>query len=404
MEYSKLLIVLCLFIAIINALPVPPTDPSSFLEENEVLVETQEEEEITETPAQEEPVDEEPVFVNTDVNSVVADNIGNITNDILGTVSFAIKTALEKELGSESNEASTNGAVNDVIVDLLNKTSDSIKSTVDNILETDIGNTDLKSIATDTADKIGEILGQDMVGSIFENINDKLDIKGKLDAVDAKKILGNTVKSVEDFLNKNLETTKAVVEKTSDDVIESISNANDIASVVTNGVSYLIKSTLCESLENDDKEICNNLSESVIENSATIINEIISSNINLVSGEGLTVACALIPSDVFEKLTSVVVNAITDKIDGEKVSTITNKILTIIINSIEDLLCANKIDAVKAGSVLLKDVSSIATHIINKVNNINTGVVSSLNDKETNSAVATNIANDISGIQESLKE
>ncbi|ORX43428.1 hypothetical protein BCR36DRAFT_586706 [Piromyces finnis] len=429
MEYSKLLLALCLFVALIKAIPIPPSEPSIFLEENgveEVGVEEEfaqvteipfdnEQEETTEIQAAEpvdEPIfidaeaDQEPQDISTDTNNVVAENIGNITNDVLGSVSYSVKTALEEELGTETNDSATNNIVNDVVIDLLTKTSEEIKTAVGSILENDIENTDFQTIASDAAEKVAEILGHNVVTSIASNLDINIDYENI-----AKNVLSSTTESVQDFIKKSLDTSKAVVDQTmtnesSDDL--AISNANDIATMVTNGVSYLIKSTLCESVDNELGEVCENLTNDIIISAAGILNEIISSNIKAAYGNGLTVSCSAIPSEVFEKLTGVIVNSIGTQIgssDADNISKIANSILTVIINSIEDLLCANRADASENGSVLLKDITGIATHIINKVNNINDDVVSTLNDeKEQSNVISGSIANGISEIQETLKE
>ena len=478
MEYSKFLLVLCLFVALIKAIPLPPVDPATFLEENgieapvdepaeapieapaqeeeedipealpaddeeetnipEALPETpidlpvttpeapeeapvfepapeEAQEEPAQVPAQEEPIyvdpeaDQEPQDISTDANGVVAENIGNITNDIIGGVSYAIKTALEQELGTDTNDSATNGIVNDVVVDLLNKTVDEIKTAVNGILENDIENTDFQTIAAEAAGKVGEALGNNVVTSLASNININLDYENV-----AKNVINTTVGNVEEFVKKNLETSKAVVDQTlnnetSDDM--TISNSNDIATMTTNGVSYLLKSTFCESLS-EQAEVCDNIVNNIIVGSAGVLNEIVSSNIKAAPENGLIISCSAIPGDVFEKLTAVVVEAISSQlgdvstIDADNISKIANNVLTLIINSIEDLLCANRTDADEEGSILLKDINGLATHIINKVNSINDNVVSTLNDEKEDdgTTIAGTIASGIDDIQETIKE
>jgi outer membrane biosynthesis protein TonB len=58
----------------------------------------------------------------------------------------------------------------------------------------------------------------------------------------------------------------------------------------------------------------------------------------------------------------------------------------------------------ESGSIIIKDINGLATHIINKINNMNDDVVSTLrNEKEENQNVSGDIASGISNIQESLK-
>jgi len=509
MEYSKLFLVLCFIIALTKAIPVPPIDPATFLEEiqsgefkneipednapanNEVVedpphvveveapnyeeydqndepapafvvehfeepedeqnqefaevpepvqdepvqdepeqdepvqdepvqVEPEQVEPVQDEPAQNEPAQDEQIFIDpeadqepqdisTDTNNVVSENIGNITNDILGSVSFAIKSALEEELGTESNDIATNGLINNVIVDILNKTSDNIKGAVGDILKNDMNNGDnYEQIATNAAEKVADILGHNVITSIASNINFNLDYENI-----SKNVLSSTTKNIQKFIQSNLETSKAVVDQTltnesSEDM--TISNANDIATMVTNGVSYLIKSTLCESLGDDTSDVCDNISNSVIVSVAGVLNDIIKNSVNSANGNGLTIACAAIPSEVFQKLTDPVTNAISSQLntnnEAESVSKMANNVLTLIINSVENLLCADraKNNEDESGSIIIKDINGLATHIINKINNMNDDVVSTLrNEKEENQNVSGDIASGISNIQESLK-
>jgi len=481
MEYSKLFLVLCLIFALSKAIPLPPTDPNTFLEETglsndqnavaegadegaapavkEVVAPNYEEEKEAEAPAAEEQqqieaapeaeapaaeeqqqieaapeaeapaaeeqqvesapaqeeqiiidaeADQEPQDISTDTNGVVSDNIGNITNDVLSNVSFAIKSSLEEELGTEANDEATNGLINNVIVDILEKTSDDIKTTVGEILNNDMNKGQFEQIANEAATKVADVLGNNVLTSIASNINFNLDFE-KI----AKNVLSSTTENVQNFIQKSLNTSKAVVDKTmtnenSDDI--TISNAADIATMVTNGVSYLLKSTLCESLGDGAENVCENLANSIIVSVAGKLNDIIKSSISAnTSGSGLTVACSAIPGEVFKQLTDVVANAITSQLgnsensDPENISKISNNVLTVIINSVNNLLCTGRTDGEESGSVLIKDITGLATHIINKVNYMNEDVTSSLREEKSPAPVSGNIASGISDIQEGIK-
>jgi len=476
MEYSKLLLVLCLIIALTKAIPVPPANPSEVLGENEPLnndeaglapevapaneeeqaeipqvteveapnfeekqepegepapEQIQEAEEVPETeqtvaaepaqePAQEEPIfvdpeaDQEPQDISADTNTVVSENIGNITNDILGSVSFNIKSALEEELGTEANDEATNGLINNVIVDVLSKTSDDIKEAVGKILENDMNSGDnFQGIAADAASKVAEVLGHNVLTSIASNINFNLDFENI-----SKNVLSSTTENVQKFIEKNLEASKAVVDSniTNDSTLTNdssedvtVSNATDIATMVTNGVSYLIKSTLCEALGAEAKDSCENVANSVIVSVAGVLNDIVKNSINSASGNGLNIACSAIPAEVFQQLTGVVTEAVSSQIGKDQengnISNIANSVLTLIINSVEKLLCDGRTDSTEEnGSVIIKDITGLATHIINKVNNINDDVVSTLNnEKQESETTSGSIISSVSGIQEGIK-
>jgi len=367
-----------------------------------------------ENPAQpEEPIyvdpeaDQEPQDISTDTNGAVADNIGNITNEIIGIISYAIKSSLENELGTEANDESTNGFINNVVVDLFNKHADEIKSAIGEILNNDINNGDYESIASEAANKVADILSVDILDAIASNLNFNLDFEKISDNV-----LNGTTENVKEFIMKSLETSDAVVDdtltnETSDDI--AISNANDIATMVTNGVSYIIKNNLCESLGEQLGGVCENLANTIIVSIAGILNNIVTSSIDSASGNGLTIACSIIPSDVFKELTGVVTEAITGQfekngnVDTENINKIANNILTIIINAIEDLLCADRQEN-DFGSVIIKDIGGLASHIINRVNSINDEVTSTLNDENTSENAIGGIATGFSDLQNTIKD
>jgi len=369
MEYSKLLFVLFLFIALINAIPVP-----SF--------------------------EQEPQDISIDANVDVDSKIDDISNDVLSSISYSVKSSIEKDLGSKPNDSSTNGMVNKVVVDLLSKTSDKIKSAISGILKKDIQHIDFQTIANKAAGKVNEVLGNDVLVDIASNIKN-VDYKNV-----ANNVLSNTADSVQDFIKKSLDAGKSIVNQLSDEV--SISDTTGISEMVTNGVSFLIKRTLCESLDDNIKENCNNLSKGIIVSSVEILNKIISSNIKAASGNSISVACSVIPSEVFEKLPSVISNAvstISGSANDNDVNKITNTILTVIINSIESLLCSEKHNTNENGIVLLNDIGSLANNIIRKVNGINNDIVLTLNDKKgKENNISSSIASIISDIQNTIKD
>jgi len=353
--------------------------------------------------------DQEPQDISTDTMGAVSDNIGNITNDIIGNISYNIKTALEKELGTETNDDSSNDMINNVVVDLLNSTAEELKVAVGELLNNNLNSGDFEKIAKETGLRVAEVLGHNVITAIAKNININLDFEDI-----ANNVLNDTSNNVADFVKKSLVTSEAVVEntttnETSTDI--SVSNANDVSTMVTNGISYLIKSNLCQNLgDANAAQLCENIANTVIVSSAGILNKVISNAINSATGGGLSIACSLIPGEVFKQLLGTITNAIAGAInkDDENASVIANNVITIIINTIENLLCGGKSGdsgSGDIGSVIIKDVAGLANHIINNVNSMNENVSKSLVKEmkvEAIPDVSDNISNAIANIQSAI--
>lgn len=352
--------------------------------------------------------DQEPKDISTDTMGAVSDNIGNITNDIIGNISYNIKTALEKELGTETNDESSNDMVNNVVVDLLNTTADQLKAAVGELLNNNLNSGDFEKIAKETGLRVAEVLGHHVITAIAKNININLDFEDI-----AKNVINDTSSNVSDFVKKSLDTSEAVVENTTSNETSSdisVSNANDVSTMVTNGISYLIKSNLCQNLgDANAAQLCENIANTVIVSSAGILNKVISGAINSATGGGLSIACSIIPGEIFKQLLGTITNAIAGAInkDDENAATIANNVITIIINTIENLLCGGKSadNSGDVGSVIIKDVAGLANHIINSVNTMNENVSKSLIKEmkvENIPDVSDNISNAIANIQSAI--
>ncbi|ORX87575.1 hypothetical protein BCR32DRAFT_289230 [Anaeromyces robustus] len=368
--------------------------------------------------SQDEPIyvdpeaDQVPKDISTDTMGAVSDNIGNITNDIIGNISYNIKTALEKELGTETNDESSNDMINNVVVDLLTATAEDLKVAIGDLLNNDLNTGDFETIAKETGLKVAQVLGHNVITAIAKNINLNLDFEDI-----ANNVLNDTSENVSSFVKKALLTSEAVVEdtttnETSTDI--SVSNANDVSTMVTNGISYLIKSTLCQNLgDANAASVCENIANTVIVSGAGILNKVISGAINSATGGGLSIACSLIPGELFKQLLGTLTNAIAGAInkDDENASAIANNVITIIINTVENLLCGGKTAAAtgsdNVGSVIIKDIAGLANHIINKVNYMNEDVANSLRKEVKVDGipdVSDNIANAIANIQTAIVE
>jgi len=172
--------------------------------------------------------------------------------------------------------------------------------------------------------------------------------------------------------------------------LNNIPKDADIASLVTNGISNLIKNNLCATLGNGANDLCESISSTIINSISGILKGVIKASINTATGNTLTIACSIIPSEIFRKLSSVVVNAISSQIgksggNSENVNNIANNVLTVIINSVENLLC-DGVSTNGAGDAIINDISSFINKITNKSKYMN-----------------TDVANGISNVQKAIK-
>ncbi|KAG4084099.1 hypothetical protein H8356DRAFT_1745817 [Neocallimastix lanati (nom. inval.)] len=192
--------------------------------------------------------------------------------------------------------------------------------------------------------------------------------------------------------------------------INSIPKDADIPSLVTNGVSQLIQTNLCSSLGSDEaNSLCQNISSGVLNAASNALTGVIRSSINSASGNGVSIACSLIPNEIFKKLTSGIVNAITTQIansgnaDAENIGNITNTILTVIINTVENLLCSGG-SSNGDGNVIINDISNLINNITHKANYINNDVAASLrNGSQLSTGTNADIATGIADIQDAIK-
>ncbi|OUM64948.1 hypothetical protein PIROE2DRAFT_60356, partial [Piromyces sp. E2] len=358
------------------------------------------------SPEYEKIYDQEAQEFNLGKLTGLIDSVG-LANNVLSNVSSTLKSSIKNQLSGKVSNLS-NSKVNSVVVDLLGKSSGSIISSVGDAL-TNGG--DIETIATDVAEKIVDILEEYIIDAIVSH----LDINSVNKKI-VKAILTEVFDSVENLIKKALKKNNKVkyslspeyeeiydqeYEKEYDqeaqefnvnkltslfsgsnifdgikDVINntSIDDADDLADLVTNAVSYVLKKNLCESLSGDDKKLCNKLSKSIIANTTTIINEIVTTNIEIASGGTVTVACKVLTNSLFDKLSGVVIDVVSDQIgklakDSDKVKKISNKVINIIINTVEDLLCTSKTEAIAAAlkTELGSKVSDLTNGSVNKI-------------------------------------
>jgi len=189
--------------------------------------------------------------------------------------------------------------------------------------------------------------------------------------------------------------------------LKNIPEDADIASLVTDGVSNLIRTNLCSTLNNAGvNNLCENISAKVTSAISGILNKVIKSSINSATGNTLTIACAILPSEVFQQLEGTIKNVISSqisKINDANVSTIANNILTVIVNTVSNLLC-NKGSTNSSGNVIIDNISNLFNSITQKANNINSSVASYMQDgNQYGNSDSQNIANGIANVQKAIK-
>lgn len=195
--------------------------------------------------------------------------------------------------------------------------------------------------------------------------------------------------------------------------ITNISEDTDVASIVTDLVSQLIKNNLCSTLSNGANSLCEELSTNIINSISDILTKGINTSINSFTGNSLSIACSIIPNELFKSLTSTVATAISTTIaknnggDAENASTITNNVITIIVNTVSKLLCSGNSSSTTDdgnGNVIINNISNLINNITQKASYINSNVSSSLiNGSELAEGTDKNIADGFSNIQNSIK-
>jgi hypothetical protein len=192
----------------------------------------------------------------------------------------------------------------------------------------------------------------------------------------------------------------------------TISNINnvpkdDVASTVTNSVSIIIKNNLCSTLGNGANNLCENISSNVISNISGLLNSVIKSSIKSDENNSLSIACSNIPSKIFTNLSSAITSGIYTEVaknggDAQEVRKVTNNIITIIINTINSLICSD--GSKDNGSVVFDDASDLINTITNKVRYMSNNVFSNLiNGYQLAAGSDRNIAINFSDIQNSIK-
>lgn len=327
MQFKKIFLTLGLIAAAAKAVPIPPVEPT--------------------------------VIPAVDVPEVeISENVQGYVDYILSNISYTIKTVLEQELGSEVNAPATIDAVNGVVVDVLSKTNEDITTVVVSALGEDV---DEASAAADAANKVAEILNAKVAEAVAANVSD-ID-----SATVSEKIVADVADVVKDYIQKNFDTSKVVAD------------TDDVPSMVLNGANYLIRTNLCKTA--DDAATCEALANTVMDAITDPLKEIVNENI-VTENNAMTVGCSAIPSAMFEKLGNVVTDAITAQIEAENAPKTTYPVLALVANVVEHILCVDRPDAVnQEGKIIINDITDIATHIVNKVNQINNEVSFALDNK-----------------------
>jgi hypothetical protein len=191
--------------------------------------------------------------------------------------------------------------------------------------------------------------------------------------------------------------------------IQNIDEDTDIASIVTESVTQLIKNNLCSTMGNGATDLCDEISGNVIKSISGVLNSVIKTSINNVTGNSLSVACTIIPREMFKNLTGTLAKAITSSIaksgnpDSENISNITNNVITIIINSVINLLCSGN-TANNNGNVVISSLTDLVNNITEKTSFMNENVSSNLlNGSQLAAGVEKTIATGFNQIQNSIK-
>jgi len=191
--------------------------------------------------------------------------------------------------------------------------------------------------------------------------------------------------------------------------INNVSNDADIASIVTDSVTQLIKNNLCSTMGNGANDLCDEISTNVIKSISGVLNNIIKTSINNSTDNSLSIACTIIPSEIFKNLTSTLANTISSSIaksgnpDSQNISNITNNVITIIINSVVNLLCSGNSSG-DNGDVIINNITDLIRNITQKTNFMNENVSSNLlNGSQLSAGVDKNIAIGFNHIQNSIK-
>lgn len=191
--------------------------------------------------------------------------------------------------------------------------------------------------------------------------------------------------------------------------INNISEDADVASIVTDLVSQLIKNNLCSTLGNGVNNLCEEISASIINSISGVLNNVIKTSINSATGNTISIACSIIPNELFKTLSGTIASAISSSIakngsaDPENVSNITNNVITIIINTVEHLLCSSGSTSAD-GNVIVNNISNLINNITHKASYMNSNVSSNLvNGSELVEGTDKSIADGFSNIQNSIK-
>ncbi|ORX85867.1 hypothetical protein BCR32DRAFT_275953 [Anaeromyces robustus] len=372
MEYSKLFFFFFLFIVLVNAIPIPKDEVTKSLTSSNTN-EGEGERDLTQK------------------------EINDMAFEIIDNVSDSLQDAFKEELKPEN----ANEVVNKTINDIVNKNSDNLLKIIQDFIQKNIKNGNIEKMANDAAAQIAIVLDE----KIIPSITDKIKIDENFEKF-TKDVLDNAGKNIHNFIENAFAKTKEFTDNL------NINSSSDISSIITNGIGYLIKKTLCKSLGHELSGVCENISTTIIVNITEILNGIVRTSINAASGNSISVACNVIPTKILGDLSHIIVNTITKQIsdtthnDTEQAQKITNNIISIITNTIENLLCG-KVKNTDM-NVINRDPNDIAVDLIDRFNNISKEVITNLNNGTGNkngseNTLADKITKDIHDIQKTMK-
>ncbi|ORX76913.1 hypothetical protein BCR32DRAFT_283678 [Anaeromyces robustus] len=403
MEYLKIFFFFYFFlsIALINGIPIP--------ENNDIINNNDDNNELD--------IEKLISVSNNNEIELSSQDINDMSYEILDNVSDSLQNAFSEELNSDPS-INTNEIINKTINDIVNKNSEKITKVIRKFFKDNIKFGNLEKLANEATSKIATVLDE----KIIPSITSKIKIDENFENF-TKNILDNAGKNIHNFIQNTLVKTKEFTDHL------NIDSTSDISTILTNGIGYLIKKTLCKSLGNEISGICENISTTIIVNISEILNGIIRTSINTISGNSIYIACNSIHTNILNDLSHIIVNTITQQInitthhDTEQAQKIANNIIDIINNTVENLLCgkAKYTDI----NIINKDPKDIATDLIDKFNDIGQEVIINLmndNDNESENenensnnnnnnnnyvinekTLADEIVNDINKIQQTME-
>lgn len=309
--------------------------------------------------------------INTvgNIGSDVANGLGTVTGSVVNTVGNVVSDTVNANID-------------------LNTTVDNVADTVDIVAETasdkisSVGNNAtglVNSVINNTADSVNEVV-DDVINPFIGNTTVGNAVSGVVDTTT------ETVDDVSEVLTSTIANTVDGVANISEDVIKRITQ---LVRIIVNGVSGILNKTLCIATDaNSDISTCKDIVSEIINSLSSAISQILLNNINVDSSDNSTfsILCSSLPSDLFNQLTSIVNSILNDKLNISDDSSllsfsneISNNIITIVVDTIENLLCQDNSNDNGNVSFTSNNLTNFTTKIVKKLGNLSTSLFSKIN-------------------------